>query len=256
LITDFAHNYLSSSNSNKTSSDLKPPIPLQKNETKYNQPSHLSFEEFIKQKPSAFLFFSTHPNTAQLFAPKDIEKFSQVSKDHTNSSFNIYFYACVLTHFADKWLKKQYPIYGLTSRFSVLKILVKFWLIPTDAANVAASLFFDDEYQRKTNLIARGYDYTEEIFRSAYEKSEIIPPAQRLPLEYLTDFFGLKSYIINRDEKSLSNVYFEINDRIWRETKKKTASHFDKRKNSCLRSINPKGERFLFPHALCNPYHI
>jgi len=138
-----------------------------------NRPNRLTYEEFVKQKIPAFLYFSKHPDTAELFVRSDVDEFHKLNDAYNKLASGVYFATCFLTFSADNWLRYKSIIYGMTYRTSLLKLLVKFWLIPSAVTGAASGLFIDDMYQPKMESIAKRYNYADYIFRTAYEKGEI-----------------------------------------------------------------------------------
>jgi len=142
-------------------------------ERKVSQGRRLTFEEFIAQKVPAFFYFSKHPDTAELFVRSDVDELTKLSSTYNKTLSGLYFAACGLTFFADYWLRYKSLIYGMTYRSSILKLLVKYWLIPSGVTGLVSGAFLDDMYQPKMERIASKYNYAESIFRNAYNKGDI-----------------------------------------------------------------------------------
>ena len=133
----------------------------------------ISFEDFIKNKTTAFLYFSKHPDTQQQFAKSDVDETIGLLSRYNRSLSYVYFGTCLVTLLGDHLLRQKNVIYGMTYRSSILKILVKFWVIPTAATSTASALVLDNMYIPRMNQIAQRYNYNESIFRQTYDKGEI-----------------------------------------------------------------------------------
>ena len=130
----------------------------------------ISYEDFIKNKPGALLFFSKHPDTQELFSRQDAEEASNLFQTYNRMILFVYFGSAFATYTADNFLRYKNLIYGMTYRRTIFKLLFKYWLIPTSVAGIANNLFLQDIYIPKIERIANNYSFSEPVFREAFDK--------------------------------------------------------------------------------------
>jgi hypothetical protein len=136
--------------------------PLRKTKT-------IDFEDFIKNKPGAFLYFSRKPETKNMFEPTDVERVNELMNKFSRSATTTYLGACLAAMIGDRVLRYKNLIYGMTYRSSILKFLLKYWMFPTIVANTAVGTYFAPLYEPQIMNIIDKYRLDDPFFKKIYE---------------------------------------------------------------------------------------
>lgn len=130
----------------------------------------IPYEEFIKNKVSAMMFFAKNDETKQQFSQEDVDRVTELLRKLNNTMTFTFMSACTLAFAGDHMLRSRNLIYGMTYRNSLFKFLFKFWVLPTAITSLTVRGVLQGMYLPKMEAIASRYNFSDDIFRNVYER--------------------------------------------------------------------------------------